>query len=69
LSEGRLLKENCHRQEWLKKKGRPVKADVAMSGIDTEILMASYVENNTSQGKCWIFDFGSTIHDVLIRIF
>jgi len=46
-----------------------VKADVAMSGIDTEILMASYVENNTSQGKCWIFDFGSTIHDVLIRIY
>ena len=24
--------------------------------------MASYVENNTSQGKSYIFDFGSTVH-------
>ena len=24
--------------------------------------MSSYVEDNTSQGKSWIFDSGSTVH-------
>ena len=24
--------------------------------------MTPYVEDNTSQGKCWIFDSGSTVH-------
>ena len=33
-----------------------------MSGVEnTEVLMASY-EDNTSQGRNWIFDLGSTIH-------
>ena len=32
------------------------------SSVDTEILMASYVEDNTSQGKDWIFDSSSTVH-------
>jgi len=38
-----------------------VEADVASGVEDTEILMISY-ENNTSQGKGWIFDSGSTVH-------
>jgi len=33
-----------------------------MSGIDTEVLMTSYVEDNTSQGKNWIFDSSSVVH-------
>jgi len=35
----------------LKKKGQAAEADVASSVEDTEVLMASYVEDNTSQGK------------------
>jgi len=36
---------------------------VVMSGVeDTEVLMASYLYYNTSQGKNWIFDSDSTIH-------
>jgi len=46
---------------WLKKKGQAAEADEASGVEDTEILMASY-EDNISQGKCWIFDSGSTIH-------
>jgi len=26
------------------------------------VLMASYIEDNTSQRKCWIIDSGSTVH-------
>ena len=37
-------------------------ADVATSGIDIEVLMASYIEDNTSQGKGWILDSDSTVH-------
>jgi len=33
-----------------------------MSGINTEVLMASYVEDNISQGKGKIFDSDSTVH-------
>ena len=33
-----------------------------MSGVDTEVLKDSYIEDNTSQGKNWIFDSGSAIH-------
>ena len=36
--------------------------DVAMSDVGTKILMASYVEDNTSQGKDWIFNFYSAVH-------
>ena len=33
-----------------------------MIGVeDTKVLMVSYVDN-TSQGKNWIFDLGSTVH-------
>jgi len=39
-----------------------VEADIASGVEDTEVLMASYVEDNTSQGKIWIFDLGSTVH-------
>jgi len=45
----------------LKKKGQAAEADIA-SGVDIKILMASYFEDNTSQGECWIFDLGSTVH-------
>ena len=31
-----------------------MEADVTIIGVDTEILMAFYVENNTSQDKNWI---------------
>jgi len=44
-----------------------VEADIAMSSVDIEVLMASYVEDNTSQGKSCIFDSISTVHDVPIR--
>ena len=41
---------------------RGVTAGVAFSGLEeTEVLMASN-EDNTSQGKGWIFDSGSTVH-------
>ena len=33
-----------------------------MSSVDTEILMAAYVEDNTSQGKGWISDSDSKVH-------
>jgi len=39
----------------LKQKGKALEVDVA-SGVDTKVLMTSYVENNTSQDKDWIFD-------------
>ena len=56
-------KNDCkHLQEWLKKKGQVMEADVTMSDVDIKVLMAFYVEDKTSQGKCWIFDSGSTIH-------
>ena len=35
---------------------------VARDVEDSEVLMISYVEDNTSQGKGWIFDSGSTVH-------
>jgi len=31
--------------------GQAAEAGVARSGVDTEVLMASYVEDNTSQDK------------------
>jgi len=46
----------------LKKKGEYAEANVAISGVDTEVLMTSYVEENTSQGINWIFNFSSTVH-------
>ena len=38
-----------------------MEADVA-SSVDTKVLIASYVEDNTFQGKIWIFDSGSMVH-------
>jgi len=39
-----------------------VEAGVALSGLEkAEVLMASN-KDNTSQGKGWIFDSGSTVH-------
>ena len=43
-----------------------MEAEVAMSGVsDTEILMPSHVEDNTSQGKNWIFDSTSMVHECI----
>ena len=41
--------------------GAIAETDVGSGAKDTEILMAFY-EDNTSQGKGWIFDSGSTVH-------
>ena len=61
--KGHWENDSKHRQEWLKKKGQAAEVDVALSGVeDTEVLMASYVKDNTSQDKGWIFDSGNTIH-------
>jgi len=46
----------------LKKKGQVAKAGVTLSDLEEiEVLMTSY-KDNTSQGKGWIFDSGSTVH-------
>jgi len=39
-----------------------VYGDRRSKGVDTEVLVASYIKDNTSQGKNWIFDSGSTVH-------
>jgi len=36
----------------VEKKWQTIEADVGMSGVDIEVLMTSYVEDNTSEGKC-----------------
>ena len=44
----------------MKKKGQAADADVTMNGVEIiKVLMASYVEDNTSQDKNWIIDSGS----------
>ena len=35
-----------------------VYGDRRSKGVDTEVLVASYIKDNTSQGKGWIFDSG-----------
>ena len=45
----------------MKKKGQFAETDVA-TGVDTKVLMTSYIEDNTSQSKHWIFDSGSTVN-------
>ena len=46
----------------MKKKGQTTEADVELRGLEeTEVLMASN-EDNTSQGKGWIFDSSSIVH-------
>jgi len=54
--------DGMHRQAWLKKKGQAVEANIAMSSVDTEVFMTSYIGDNTSQGKYWISDNGSMVH-------
>ena len=39
-----------------------MEADVVTSGVDNEVLVTSSVEDNTSQGQGWIFDYGSMVH-------
>jgi len=48
--KGHWKNDYKHQQEWLKKKGQAAKIDVAKD-VDTKVLMASYVEDNTSQDK------------------
>jgi len=38
-----------------------VEADVTSGVSDIEILMASYVKDNTSQGKGWIFNLSNMV--------
>jgi len=45
----------------LKKKRQAADTDIA-NFVDTEVLMASNIEDNTSQGKDWRFDLCSTVH-------
>ena len=46
----------------MKKKGQLAEAGVALSSLEKiEVLMA-FNEDNTSQGKSWIFDSGNTVH-------
>ena len=59
--EGHWKNDYKHQKEWLKKKRQAAEADVASSINDIEILMASN-KDNTSQGKSWIFNSGSTVH-------
>jgi len=59
--EGHWKNDCKYRQEWLKKMGQDAEAEVASSVEDTELLMATY-EDNTSQGKGWIFDSDSMVH-------
>jgi len=62
LSQGRSLENDYkHRQEWLEKKRQASEADLA-SSVDTEVLMTSYIKDNTSHGKSWIFDSDSMVH-------
>ena len=44
------------------KKEQAVATNIVISGVNTEVLMTSYVEDNTSQGKDWIFDSDSKVH-------
>jgi len=46
----------------LKKKGKAAETDVANGVEDIKVLTTSYVEDNTSQDKCWIFGSGSMVH-------
>ena len=39
-----------------------MEVDIAMSGVDTKVLMTFYVEDNTSRGKDLIFDFSNMVH-------
>jgi hypothetical protein len=56
-------KKDCKiRQDWLKKKGQAAEADVAMSGIETEVLTTSIIEDNTFQCKNWVLDSASAVY-------
>ena len=46
----------------MKKKGKAAETDVANGVEDIKVLTTSYVEDNTSQDKCWIFGSGSMVH-------
>ena len=59
--EGHWKNSYKYRQVWLTKKGQFTEADKASDVKNTEILMATY-ENNTSQGKGWIFDSDRMVH-------
>ena len=61
--EGHSKNDCKHRQEWLKNKRQAAEIDVALSGLEEiEVLMTSYIEDNTFQGKSWIFNSGSIVH-------
>ena len=59
---GKVIRRVTASARVVEKKEARSETDVALSGVeDTQVLMASY-ENNTSQGKSWIFDSGNTVH-------
>jgi len=46
----------------LKKKEQAAQTEAASGVEGTKVLMTSYVEENISQDKYWIFNLGSTVH-------
>jgi len=62
LSTRRSLEEGLQASERIvEEEGAYYEVDVAMSDVNTKVLMASCIKDNTSQGKDWIFDYSSTI--------
>ena len=45
----------------VEEKEQVVEVDVAMSSVNNKVLIASDAKDNTSQGKEWIFNAGSTV--------
>ena len=46
----------------MERKWQAAETNIASDVEDTQVLMASYIKDKTSQGKSWIFDSGSTVH-------
>jgi len=52
-----ILLQESHWKKWLQASARVIKeegtscGDILACGVDTEVLMASYVKDNTSQDK------------------
>ena len=46
----------------MKKREQVAETDTASGASGTKVLIASYVKDNTSQGKGWIFDSSCTVH-------
>jgi len=63
LSKGRSMKERPQATVRVVEEEGVCCGDRRSRGcIDTNVLITSYVEDNTSQGKYLIFDFYSAVH-------